>query len=169
MCRTRCLPLCLLVLTVVLQGAVTWAADPPSAPDATLRRYLGALKDGRLPEAYDLVSKAMRNGKSREDWVKEYGEVGSLADVKIFGFEVGAPKIEGDKAFVPNVLKSQDKFINQMGLTEYELYTLVKEDGQWRVDQQLLVEPPDMPKWFPKVQSKSPGSGVAPAPEAGAK
>jgi len=40
--------------------------------------------------------------------------------------------------------------VNQLGLTEHELYTLVKEDGAWKVDQQLIVEPADVPRWFPE-------------------
>ena len=58
-------------------------------------------------------------------------------------------KTQGDKAEVPNVLSSQDRFVNQLGLTEHELYTLVKEGGAWKVDAQMIVEPPDIPKWFP--------------------
>lgn len=140
-----------LVVLALIATSIVHAADSVRSPEETLRQYLGALKDAKIATAYDYASKAMRNGKAREDWVKEYAEVGALAEVKIFSFEVGTAKVEGDKALVPNVLKSQDKFINQMGLTEYELYTLVKEDGQWRVDQQVLVEPSDLPKWFPKA------------------
>lgn len=147
----------LLVVFALLVTTSVRAAEAPRSPEETLRQYLGALKDAKIGTAYDYASKAMRNGKARDQWVKEYAEVGSLAEVKIFGFEVGAAKVEGEKALVPNILKSQDKFINQMGLTEYELYTLVKEEGQWRVDQQVLIEPSDLPKWFPKLpKSASP-------------
>ena len=73
----------------------------------------------------------------------------STADVKIFDFTVYPGKIEGDKALVPNVLESQDKFVNTLGLTEHELYTLVREDGAWKVDSQILLEQAEIPKWFP--------------------
>lgn len=152
MCRIARAMVALVIVTVT----VARAATPQRAPEETLREYLTALKEGKIETAYDRVSKAMRHGKSREDWAKEQREFGSLADVKIFGFDVGASKIEGEKAFVPNVLKSQDKLINQMGLTEYELYTLIVEDGEWKVDQQILVEPQDMGKWFPKVGKPAP-------------
>jgi hypothetical protein len=39
--------------------------------------------------------------------------------------------------------------VNALGLTEYELYTLVKEGGAWKVDSQLLLEPAEVPTWFP--------------------
>ena len=75
---------------------------------------------------------------------------------KIFSFTVYPGKVQGKTAQVPNILESQDKFINTLGLTEYELYTLVREDGAWRVDQQLLVETPDVPTWFPKDPERPP-------------
>ena len=121
------------------------------SPEETVRRYLGAVKDGRFGEAYDLVSKAMKQGKDREVWVKEQKTGMAFADVKIFEFDVGQGKVEGDLAYVPNVLSSQDRFVNQLGLTEYELYTLVREGGAWKIDRQVIVEPKDMPKWFPRT------------------
>ena len=55
---------------------------------------------------------------------------------------------------VPNILSSQDKFLNQLGVEEYELYTLVKEDGA------LEGRPTagsrragEIAKWFPKKKS----------------
>lgn len=120
-----------------------------ASPEDVLRAYLGAVKKGDYATAYDHISKAMRGGKDEEAWVKETKAFMSFADVKIFEFDVHRGKVEGDKARVPNVLESQDRFVNALGLTEYELYTLVKEDGEWKVDSQLLLEPAEVPKWFP--------------------
>src|SRR5213594_1596001 len=146
-----------LALLVVARGL---AAEPTRlSPEETVRRYLQALKDGRFDAAYDLVSKAMRQGKDREVWVKEQKTGMSFADVKIFDFDVYPGKVEGDLAYVPNVLSSQDRFVNQLGLTEYELYTLIKEEGTWRVDRQVIVEPGDVSKWFPP-KAKA-GEGVS--------
>jgi hypothetical protein len=123
-----------------------------------LRAYLGAVKDQRFDDAYDLISKAMRQGKSKDAWAKDSKSTMAFADVKIFSFTVYPAKVEGDKALVPNVLESQDKFVNTLGLTEHELYTLIREDGGWKIDQQVLVEPPDIPKWFPKDAAAPAGS-----------
>lgn len=166
MCYGRCMAFTLsagarravVVAGVALAAAVAAAgADaapsrgvPSLTPEETVRRYLASLKDGDFATAFDLVSAAMRGGKDKEVWVKEQKAGMAFADVKIFDVQVFPGKIEGEKAFVPNVLSSQDRFVNQLGLTEYELYTLVKEGGDWKVDQQLIVEPPDVPKWFPK-------------------
>src|SRR5262245_27105168 len=148
----------LLALALCAAGAV--AATEPRSPADTVRRYLGALKSGDFDAAYDVVSKAMKQGKAREVWVKEQKAGMSFADVTIFDFQVYPGKIEGEEARVPNVLSSQDRFVNQLGLTEYELYTLVREDGAWKVDSQIIVEPGDVPKWFPKRDT---GAGGAPA------
>jgi len=144
---------------VVLVARAASGAVAPLTPEETVRRYLGALKAGNFDQAYDLVSKAMRQGKDREVWVKEQKTGMSFADVKIFDFDVYPGKVEGDLAYVPNVLSSQDRFVNQLGLTEYELYTLVKEEGTWRVDRQVIVEPGDVSKWFPP-KAKA-GEGVS--------
>lgn len=155
--------LALLALLVPLAAR----ALEPGSPEDTVMRYLGALKDGRYEEAYDRVSKAMRRGQEREVWVKEQRAGMGFADVKIFEFEVQPGKVEGERAYVPNVLSSQDRFVNQLGLTEYELYTLVREDGRWKVDRQVIVEPPDIPKWFPHLKKKDAASGGGSAPPAG--
>ena len=143
----------------VLVAWIVAAAGAAVSPEETVRRYLGALKEANFTQAYDLVSKAMKQGKDREVWVKEQKTGMSFADVKIFEFDVYPGKVEGDKARVPNVLSSQDRFVNQLGLTEYELYTLVKEDGVWKVDQQVIVEPGDVSKWFPPKPSA--GGGIS--------
>ena len=134
---------------LLLLAGVAGAVEPRS-PEDTVRRYLGALKANDFETAWDVISKAMKQGKEREVWVKEQRAGMAFADVKIFDFDVYPGKVEGDVAHVPNVLSSQDRFVNQLGLTEYELYTLVREDGAWKVDQQIIVEPSDVPKWFPK-------------------
>jgi len=128
------------------------------SPEETTKRYLAALKGGNFDQAYELISKAMKQGKDKEVWVKEQKTGMAFADVKIFDFTVYPGKVEGDVAHVPNVLSSQDRFVNQLGLTEYELYTLVKENGVWKVDQQIIVEPGEVPKWFPAK-----GGGTAPS------
>ena len=135
-------------------GIPVLAAFPPRGPEKTVRRYLRDLQKGNFADAYKVVSRAMKHGKGREVWVKEQKAGMSIADVKIFDFKVQPAKIEGETARVPNILSSQDRFINQLGLTEYEIYTLVKEDGRWKVDQQVIVEPSEVGKWFPEAAGK---------------
>src|SRR2546427_11457872 len=96
-----------LALFAVVRAAV--AGPSPLSPEATVRRYLQALKHGRLEAAYDLVSKAMKQGKDREVWVKEQETGMAFADVKVFEVHVDPGKREGSTAPVPNVLDSQDR------------------------------------------------------------
>src|SRR6185436_11030096 len=159
MSRTPTLSWWLTVVGVTL--ACGAHALEPVSPEDVVRRYLGAIKEGRFEAAYDLVSKGMTQGKLCEVWAKEQKAGMAWADVKIFDYTVHPGRIEDGKAYVPNVLSSQDRFLNQLGLTEHELYTLVREDGAWKVDSQTLVEPADIPKWFPKEASGA-AQGVNP-------
>jgi len=133
----------LLVLT-------TSTAFAELTPDQTVTKYLEAMQGQRFDEAYAYVSNGLRGGKSKEEWSKEQQYITQMGEVKIFGFRVFKPVMEGEKAKVPNILKSQDKFLNQLGLDEYELYELVREEGTWRIDQQTLVEGPERSEYFPE-------------------
>jgi hypothetical protein len=132
----------------LLAAVAARAADP--TPEETVKAYLIAFKAGDFNTAYPLVTRDMAQNKSKEDWVKEQQWMMQMAEVKIFEFKIFPGKVEGEKALVPNILSSQDKFLNQLGVTEYELYTLLKEDGRWKINQQQIVEPTDVSKWFPK-------------------
>jgi hypothetical protein len=150
----------LVVGLVALAFAAAALAAAPAAtatPEEVLRRYLTAMQAQKFDDAYDVVSKAMKMDrktgqvKSKDVWVKEAQYLYNFSEAKIFDFQIGKASIEGDKALVPNLLSSQDKFLNQLGVEEYELYTLVKEDGAWKVDsQQEVIEQDEIDKWFPK-------------------
>lgn len=140
------------LLSVVVLGVGGGQAQSPApalTPEETVTRYLDALKAGNLPAAYDYMTVAMVQHKSRDDWAKEQQWSLQMSDVKIFEFHVYPGKVEGDKARVPDILSSQDKFLNQLGLPEHELYTLIREGGRWKIDQQQLLEPSEQGKWFP--------------------
>ncbi|MFN8642002.1 MAG: DUF4878 domain-containing protein [Candidatus Binatia bacterium] len=136
------------ILLALLAAAPLHAAGP--TPEETVKQYLTAFKAGDFNAAYPLVTRDMAQNKSKEEWVKEQQWMMQMAEVKIFEFKVYPGKVEGDRAYVPNVLNSQDKFLNQLGVKEHELYTLRKEDGRWKINQQQIVEPTDLGKWFPK-------------------
>ena len=146
----------LLAMALVAARLEAAAADEPP-PEDVLKRYLTAIQGQKFDQAYDLVSKAMKTDrktgqvKTKDVWVKESQYIFSFSEAKIFDFQIGKAKIEGTKALVPNLLSSQDKFLNQLGVEEYELYTLIKEDGGWKVDQQQeVIESSEIAKWFPK-------------------
>lgn len=155
------LPRGLALAALMLVTAMTVARADERGPEDVLRRYLAALQRWQFGDAYDLVSAAMKTDrktkqvKSKEVWVKESQYLFSFSGTKIFAFKVGKGEIEGEEALVPNILSSQDKFLNQLGVDEYELYTLVKENGAWKVDQQQeVIERAELAKWFPGTGTK---------------
>jgi len=147
---TRVIPTATLISTVlILSFAIAAPAASDRSPEDTVKKYLAAMQEHEFNEAYDYVSTTLRGGKDREEWAKEQQYIVQIGEVKIFGYEVFKAEIEGEKAKVPNILKSQDKYLNQLGLDEHELYTLIKEDGEWRIDQQTLVEGHEKSEYFP--------------------
>jgi hypothetical protein len=135
----------------------TGKAGEAMTPDKVVSSYLKAMQEQRFKDAYQYVSTTLRAGKSVEEWAKEQQYVMQMGEVKIIDFKVYPAIIGADNvARVPNILKSQDKFLNQLGLDEHELYELIKEDGQWRIDQQTLAEGPDRAEYFPDEAGKEP-------------
>jgi hypothetical protein len=156
-----CLPIVGAIIALLFVTSARAAEEV--TPEEVVKRYLGAVQNQDFDKAYGLVSKAMKTDrktgqvKPKEVWVKEQQYIFAFSEAKIFDFKVLPGKIEGDKAIVPDILSSQDKFLNQLGVEEYELYTLVKEEGAWRVDQQQeVVEQSEVAKWFPKKSDKAP-------------
>ena len=143
----------LAVLTVAsVRGAVARTEGEASAgptPEQVVTKYMEALRDGNFAAAYDSLSKGMVQHKSREDWAKEQQWSLQMSEAKILDFKVYPGRVEGAKAYVPNLLNAQDKFLNQLGVQEHELYTLIMEDGQWKIDRQVLLEKAEQARWFP--------------------
>lgn len=133
------------------------AASPAGdlAPDKVVTAYLKAMQEQRFADAYLYVSTTLRAGKGPQEWVKEQQYIMQMGEVKILDFKVRPALIGADGiARVPNILKSQDKFLNQLGLDEHEVYELIKENGAWRIDQQTLAEGADRDTYFPEEAGK---------------
>jgi hypothetical protein len=124
-------------------------------PDKVVASYLKAMQEQRFSDAYQYTSSTLRAGKGVEEWAKEQQYVMQMGEVKIIDFKVYPAIIGADGiARVPNILKSQDKFLNQLGLDEHEIYMLIKESGGWKIDQQTLAEGPDRAEYFPDDSPK---------------
>ncbi len=130
------------------------ARSEPLSPEETVKQYLSAVQDQKFERAFELVSKNMKRGQSKEAWVKQSQYIMAFSEAKIFDFKIFPAKVEGEKATVPNILSSQDKFLNQLALEEDELYTLVKEEGLWKVDSQRIAEGAELKQFFPKKDVK---------------
>ncbi|HEY8515043.1 MAG TPA: hypothetical protein VIS07_05995 [Candidatus Binatia bacterium] len=143
------------MIAVLALGAAVVARAADDAPDAkpedVVKTYLTAMQKGDYATAYRLLTPEMRNNLDEKKWIAQQVLVMKLADVQIDSFEVFPARMQGEnEAIVPNLLKSKDKFINQTGANEYELYTLVRgPEKEWRIALQQLVETDAVAKWFP--------------------
>jgi len=125
-------------------------------PGLAVENYVRSMKDYRFEDAYDHVTDAMTDGATRAEWAGGQRQMFELGDVEIGEVDVRAPHRARqnmffceNRAVVPNVLRAKDKFNNQ-GSTEFELYTVVKDGGAWKLDsQETLFDEPDIHEWFP--------------------
>ncbi|MEC9248961.1 MAG: hypothetical protein VX986_08070 [Pseudomonadota bacterium] len=147
----------LIVLTFFSFNSTSATRCPSTInPGEGVESYLSAMQHHRFEDAYSFVTSNMTDGRSMQDWARlqQYFYIGG--EVVIFGISVrNAVALKGDseckdKAIVPNVLRSRDKFNNQ-GTTEFELYSMVKENGIWKVDSlEVLFEEKEIERWFPE-------------------
>lgn len=131
--------------------------DGTGSPEETLIQFLSAMQNQEFEIAYDLASKAMKGGRSKAEWSARKRELFQMAEAKIFDFALYPASVQGDVAIVPSVTTSQDKFLNQLGVEERELYFLVKEEGAWKVDRQKLVDNSESAKWFTETRRRGAG------------
>ena len=129
-----------------------------SGPHAALDGYLKAMQAHLFNDAYDFVTTNMTDGKSREDWAAQQKLFYQGGEVNILNIDIRKAQTTDDdaacanKASVPNILKSRDKFNNQ-GTTEFEVYVAVKDGETWKVDsQETLFDAEGVQKWFPGEQ-----------------
>ena len=126
-----------------------------SGPQEAVKNYISAMQNHTFSKAYDFVTAKMTDGKSREDWAAQQKLFYEGGEVNVLGMDIRKAQAPADdaacakQAFVPNILKSRDKFNNQ-GTTEFEVYTLVKEGDAWKIDaQETLFDADGVKKWFP--------------------
>ncbi len=142
----------------VIGSSVLKAESCPEDGDdrsAAVRNYLIAMQEHRFEDAFDFVTESMTDRKSREDWAslqRMFYQGGGVViysiDERIAHLSRGELNCD-ETAIVPNVLKSKDNFNNQ-GLTEFELYEVVKHKEKWLVDsQETLFDQGDVDIWFP--------------------
>jgi hypothetical protein len=143
----------LAVAWLLVLGGVAHPADvaPADNPEDVVKAYLAAMQKNDFKSAFPFLTADMHGNLDEEKWIAEQTVVMKLGEVSIDSYQVFPAKMEGnDKAIVPNLLKSKDKYINKAGKNEYELYTLVREpDHKWRIAQQAEVETDAVHKWFP--------------------
>lgn len=127
------------------------AANAVTDPREVVEQYINALKAYEFKTAYVLVSKDMRQEMGQAQWANVHKEMFTGADVKILSHQTFPAVYKDTKAIVPNWIIASDKILNKDGAKEFEIYTLVKEGDEWRIDnQELLFESEELDRWFPK-------------------
>ncbi len=138
---------------LALYQRATCPRDP--APRQAVVSYLEAMKAGRFADAYDFVTPTMTDGRPREEWAGLQRKMFELGGVSLGDIDVHPARRMhvtalscADTAQVPNVLHATDRLNNQ-GSTEFEIYTVVRQDGQWRIDsQETLFDESKIQEWF---------------------
>lgn len=120
---------CAIVLTIFCINVL--ASD--LTPEQTVNKYYNALKNQDYEQAYDCISKKMKDGRDRETWAKDWKDTVVVAKIEIVHFSVSECKIDGDKATVRVSVNAKDIF-NKDGLTENETDYMVIEDSVWKID-----------------------------------
>ncbi len=126
-------------------------------PQMAVLDYLSAMKDERFEDAYLFVTVSMTDGKPVAAWAAQQRKMYELGAVKINELDVrkGHRNLKNmftcaGSARVPNVLHATDVF-NSQGSTEFEVYSVVMDDGVWKIDsQETLFDETAIKQWFPE-------------------
>lgn len=134
-------------------GAEGCAQDP--GPRDAVIAYGKAMQEKRFEDAYDHVSRNFTDGRSRAEWAGLQRRMFELGGVEVQAPDVRTPRREmvdgrcSNTALVPNVLRAKD-VLNNQGSTEFEVYTVIFDDGAWRIDsQETLFDESRIREWFP--------------------
>ncbi|MBN1288376.1 MAG: DUF4878 domain-containing protein [Actinobacteria bacterium] len=101
------------------------------SPKQVAQKFMEGLADNDVDGYLALVTEGSKKGVDVEDMKKQTAEYEKQQTEKI-EFKVGEEKIDGDKALV-------DVTVIQQGMEMTMKWTLLKENGVWRVD--LTTEP----------------------------
>ena len=126
-------------------------------PKVAVQNYLAAMKDERFEDAYRFVTTSMTDGQSLTEWAGQQRRMFAMAKIVINKLDVREGHRELKNMFtcastarVSNVLHASD-VLNKQGSSEYEVYTLVRDDGAWKIDsQETFFDEVSIRQWFPQ-------------------
>jgi len=165
------------VLTLVLAGSVHGESCTYNDGMDAVLAYTKAMKEYRFKDAYDVLTDNMTDGQPRDEWAAGQSRLFDIGQVVIGKLDVRWPQhIDPDscaaRVLVPNVLSAKDRFNNQ-GSVEFELYTVVRDTGEWKIDsQETLIDEADIHRWFPgddipEYKDQLPADDALPGEEGG--
>ena len=124
----------LTLLCCLCAAAVTVAADQPGqrdVPSAVVRAYLQALLDGRYDETYEYLSSKQQSDTSQQDWVEQLKRQGVNSRSQVLFMRVSPAIVRGEEATVVTSFRLETP---QGRKVSRETYSLVREQGHWRID-----------------------------------
>ena len=141
-------------LTLTFPAGVAAESCTYSDAMAPVVIYTEAMKEYRFEDAHAALTDNMTDGMPAAEWAVGQKRLFDLGQVVIRKVDVRWPQhLEtascDRRALVPNVLHAKDRFNNQ-GSVEFELYTVVNENGTWKIDaQETLIDEDAVGRWFP--------------------
>lgn len=131
----------ILFLSIIRLG---WCGGDESETIAALQEtYFKAVQANDFSTAYDMVTENMRDGRNREEYIKQWKDVMKSAQVDIIDGGVTSIEVNGDKAKVHAWTKASDVF-NVIPIVEKEIDHWVMIDGAWKLDvTEVLMEDVD--------------------------
>jgi hypothetical protein len=129
-------------------------------PRAAVHGYITAMKDERFEDAYKFVTATMTDALPAVEWAKQQRRMFKLANIVINQVDVRRSYRELENSFmcastakVSNVLHASDT-LNNLGSSEYEVYTVVVDGGAWKIEsQETLFEDGEIIQWFPEYKA----------------
>ena len=122
------------VLLTLIFATATGAVEQPERqeiPSTVVRAYLQALRDGNYDQTYEYLSSRFRNGMSREEWVGHLRRQAITPRSKVLFMRVNPAIVLGEEATVVASFRLETPAGRKVSR---ETYTLIKEQGHWRID-----------------------------------
>lgn len=104
--------------------------DYAGGPADTVREYFKGMDKGDYGGCYDLFAEdsEVRESYSRKEFTEMMNEIG---EISIIGFEILEHEVDGDKATIK--FRATANISGGLELPDEETFTLVKEDGDWKI------------------------------------
>ncbi len=114
--------------------AVAVTAEQPArreTPSTVVRAYLEALLDGRYDKTYEYLSSKQQTDISLKDWVEQLKRQGARSRSQVLFMGINPAIVRGDEATVVTNFRLETP---QGRKVTRETYSLVREEGRWRID-----------------------------------